>query len=143
MSNFMYALLQAVGKDQETLGTQQLADAMMTNNDVSIEFMVYSWSRKTLNNDMYLLQTYMKKYSPKQGDLNYRASYVQHVTMLNQEYQRDSTNAQAGQTQMDTQVQACQTQTGQDGQNLSTKAQLAQTMTSVLSTLASVLMQRY
>lgn len=135
MSNFMYALLNAVKNDQDSLASQQMMDSNTTNLNVSIEMAVYNWTSKQLSKDASAIAAYAKSHS--------NATNTAKMQSLNTQYQKDSTLGQTSQSQADTSVQGSQTQTGQDGQNLANKAQLAQTMTSVLSTLASMLMQKY
>lgn len=141
--NFMFALLNAVANDQDSLSWQEVTDAKTTTNNTNIEDAIYQFTRDQLKTDASNLNNYINQHTKTLNGTQVNQKVLQRINELNTTYQKDSTNAQSIQNQADSMVQGSQTQAGQDGQNLSTKAQLAQTMTSILSTLASILMQRY
>jgi hypothetical protein len=141
--NFMYALLQAVGNAQNTESWQEISDATATINDAKIEQAVYS----ACNHQLTLDEAAVHNYCYPNGGTTPRkftnASSQTKLQTYTNKYNEDSTVFQTYQSQADAAVQAAQTQSGQDGQNLANQAQLGQTMTSVLSTLASILQQHY
>ncbi len=136
--SFLYALLAAEQKDQNTMSYQQITDAITTQNNASMEEAIYQQSNAQLKTDASAVSKFINSHQSMSTSADTAT-----LQQLNVKYQSDSTQCQTYQNTADSTVQASQTQVGQDGQNLANKAQLVQTMLSISSTMSSLLMQHY
>lgn len=133
MGNPIYLLMCAVAKDQATLSNQQMVDAQTTEMAVKQEVDIYSIWNGTgptggpgiLGYDVQLIETAI------QEGKNPAAAQAR--------YQADAAKAQAQESTADGSVQSGQQQTTTDAQNLQMKAQMAQGVNSILTTLSSLL----
>ena len=123
--NFMYLLMKALEKDQNSLSSQEIADAKTTEFDVALEANIYGYWNTVLEGDAAAIK-HDKKNSKKMKD---------EQAQMN----ADSTTANSNETMEDGTVQAAQGQTQTDASNLQMKAQMAQGVNSILLALSNML----
>lgn len=129
--NFLYAMLNAVNKDQQTMQWQEIADSNTTILDGNTEESYYSVWDTVLQAQAAVIAG-----DAKSGNSN----QLQADQAL---YQEESTTAQSQQNMCDGATQASQQTVGQDGSNLQNQAQLASTLSSVAANMASLLGHAY
>lgn len=129
--NFLYAMLNAVNKDQQTMQWQEIADSNTTIKDANIEEQYYSAWDTILQLQAASIATLAK---------GTNQSLLQAAQA---KYQEESTTAQSQQNMCDGATQASQQTVGQDGSNLQNQAQLASTLSSVASNMASLIGHAY
>lgn len=127
--NFMYALMKAVGNDQDSMSLMQVTDAKTTMNAVNLEQMLYTQWNKVLQNDALAIQGV----DPKSDN----ASSI--IQQLQSQYNVDSSKAQTEESQQDGATQSAQGQTSTDASNLQMKAQMVQGVNSIQSALTNML----
>jgi hypothetical protein len=133
--NFLYAMLNAVNKDQQTMQWQEISDSSTTTANAQIEENYY----KTWDGILQSIAGSISKEAGNSSDPNQQAK----LQSLQAKYQADSTEAQTQQNVCDGATQAAQQTVGQDGSNLQNQAQLASTLNSVASNMASLLGHAY
>lgn len=133
--NFLYAMLNAVNNDQQTMQWQEIADSQTTTANAQLEEQYYSQWDLVLKNDAIAISQEAPKATTPGGQAQ--------MTALQSKYQSDSTTAQTQQNECDGATQASQQMVGQDGSNLQNQAQLASTLNSVASNMASLLGHAY
>lgn len=144
MDNFLLAVYMAMANDQQSMTSQQQADANGTMLNVRMEEQIY----KNQTDDG----------GPMQNDENEVIKYVEleqtasgsdmtkdqgKVNQWQTQFTADQAKAQAAEQRADSNVQTTQNQTGQDSTNLQQKTQLAQALNDLGSMLASLLSNRY
>lgn len=133
VNNFMLDMMKALDKDQNTLSEQQIIDAKSTDIAVQIEAALYKYWNAVLTKCAAKIADY-KAQAKKDGN-----KPEKEITILSKEYATDSALAQSSESQQDGTVQANQGQTSSDAMNLQMKAQMAQGINSILSTLVNLL----
>ncbi|MBS0629830.1 MAG: hypothetical protein JSS30_06365 [Verrucomicrobia bacterium] len=129
--NFMYALMTAVGKDQDSMSMQQIVDSKTTMIDASIENAMYNHYNQILQNDAEAIQKVPEGQSWTSDEIN----------KLQAQYNVDSSTAQSNESQQDGMVQSGQGQTSTDASNLQMKAQMLQAVNGIQSALTNMLGQ--
>lgn len=123
--NFMMLLMEALSKDQITLSHQQVLDAQTTEMSVEFEEKIYQFQNGS------------------SGPLAYWAAAIRNnpneVAYYQAQYQNASALAQSEESQGSGTVESGQGQTSTDAQNLQMKAQMAQGVNSILTTLSGLL----
>jgi len=137
--DYMFALMKAVSKDQNTLSYQQIIDAKTTELDVSIEANIYQyWTAKeqmwVADINKYINAQY--KGHPDKGEKEYDQKMVKHCQA---EYSMVSAEGQSNASEEDGTVQAAQGQASSDAMNLSMKAQMVQGINNILTMLVNML----
>lgn len=127
--NFMYALMEAVGKDQDSMSMMQMVDAKSTMLAVDLEQTLYAYWNKILEQDDAKIQAV----DPKSDN----AATI--INQLQSQYNVDSSTGQSNESQEDGVVQSTQGQTSTDASNLQMKAQMIQGVNSIQSTLTNML----
>lgn len=122
--NFLFAMLNAVNKDQSTMQWQEQTDSNSTILDANIENTYYKAWNSVLQKDAAAVKS---NANPSTED----------------QYTADSTTAQTQESMCDGATQASQQTVGQDGSNLQNQAQLASTLNSVASNVASLIGHAY
>lgn len=135
--NFLYAMLNAVNKDQQTMQWQEISDSQTTAADAQIEEGYYTEWDGLLQQDAANISAIANGSNP--GSQTNQAK----LQADQAKYQSDSTEAQTQQNVCDGATQASQQTVGQDGSNLQNQAQLASTLNSVASNMASLLGHAY
>lgn len=125
MSNFMMLLMEAVSKDQILLSQQQIIDAKTTQMSVGFEEAVYSY--------------WNSQGGPLAQAAGQIAQHPDQVAYYQTLYQNLSAQAQSQESNGSGTVESGQGQTSSDAQNLQMKAQLAQGVNSILTTLSGLL----
>jgi hypothetical protein len=150
MSNesFMYNLISAVARDQNSLTWQQITDGNSTINATNLEYDYYNVYNAPgsdgvgggiLSGDAANV-AYWAGLAANNSSNSYYGLMLQAAQT---QYQQDSTEAQADESECDGQVQASQNQTGTDSTDLQNKAQLATSINMIGSTLSNILQQVY
>ena len=134
--NFLFAFLAAENKDQNTLNYQQIADANSTSMDANIESQVYQAENILLNTDAQAVAKAASGGGPTKNPTN-------DIPVANSQFQSDSANAQGIESVQNNITQTQQQASGQDSTNLQNLTQLTSTLTSVLSTIASLVGHAY
>lgn len=124
-------MLNAVNRDQCTMQWQQETDSNTTVVDANIEDTYYSAWNSILKKDASAVQSAASK-----NDTNAENA-------AQNQYTADSTQAQTQESMCDGATQASQQTVGQDGSNLQNQAQLASTLNSVASNVASLIGHAY
>lgn len=130
--NFLFAFLAAENKDQNTLNFQQIADANSTSMDANIESQVYQAENSLLQTAAAAVSAAATGSDPSND-----------VPAANSIYQTDSAAAQGVESVQNNMTQTQQQASGQDSTNLQNLTQLTSTLTSVLSTIASLVGHAY
>jgi len=130
-TNFMYALMKAVSKDQSSMSTQQIIDAKTTQNDAAIETALYGYWNQVLES----IDAQIQMVNPNWDNSS------QIMNKLQNEYNVNSAQGQSNESQEDGAVQAAQGQTSTDASNLQMKAQMIQSVNGILSALTNMLGQ--
>jgi hypothetical protein len=128
--SFLYAYMAAIQKDQSTMSGQQLIDGKTTECDSTLELQMYEAWNSTLNFDVGQISAKIKAGGKHESE---------NVELAQAQYNSDSQAAQSQESQEDAVVQASQGQTQSDASNLQMKAQMAQSVTSIMSTLVQML----
>lgn len=136
-SNFMYAMLKALNNSQIQGQFGEILDAKATVTLANLEAEAMSqWDDALgdVSGDIASIAAGISGDDPTgQADLQAAESY----------YQTLSTKSQAAQNVYDSNTQASQQATGQDGTNMQNQAQLVTTLSSISATLASLLGHAY
>lgn len=129
---WMYALYEAIAKDQSTMSDQQIADSNTAMIDVQMEENLYNHWNEQLQKDSEKVTEAANEKPNKSGD-------NPDLTKAQTQYSTDSTLAQGYESQADGNVQSAQGQVSADAQNLQQKATMASAMNSIQQTLTSFL----
>lgn len=133
--NFMFALLNAVNNDQNTMQWLQIADSQTTANDANIESNCYkAWNG---------VLSYMGKAVEYAAQKATKTSAKNTLTEYQQQYQIDSSMSQSNETSMNGATQSAQQAVGQDGTNLQNQAQLAATLNSIGQQMSGMISHAY
>lgn len=131
--SFMYALMKAIEKDQNTMSEMQIINADSTMIAAKIESNLYGYWNAVLKKDADEVEYYTTGKGSKEKDASKKAQKWQ------QQYNVDSAKAQSEESQQDGAVQGAQGQTSADASNLQMKAQMVQGVNSILTTLVNLL----
>lgn len=133
--NFMFALLNAVNKDQNTEQWLQISDSKVTASDAGLESGCYTAWNTALTSIASLVQKYAAQTSGSKPN--------NPLTEEQSQYQLESTEAQTNETSMDGATQSAQQAVGQDGTNLQNQAQLAATLNSIGQQMSGMISHAY
>lgn len=128
--NFMYAMMKAVGRDQDSMSLQQITDSKSTMLAVTMEQNMYrSWNG--------ILQTDDQNISAVDPGSDNAPSII---NQLQSKYNVDASTAQSMESQQDGgMVQPLQGQASSDANNLGMKAQTMQGLNTLQAALSSIL----
>lgn len=127
--NFMYALMKAVGRDQDSMSMMQMIDAKSTELSVDLEQKLYAYWNGVLEKDDVAIQKVVVTDPNASSEIN----------KLQSQYNVDSSTGQSNESQEDGVVQSTQGQTSTDASNLQMKAQMIQGVNSIQSALTNML----
>ncbi len=130
MSNFQFALLDATIRSQDALSSKQASDSQsgILDNDLLVD--EYNDATVVLQADTANVQAQTNNSSNDQ-------------TSANTQYQNDSSVAQTGESNANTAVQQQQTQSSQDGTNLSNLVSLSSTLITIGNYVAGLINTAY
>ena len=132
--NFMYLLMEAVAKDQNTLTKMQIIDSKATLFAVKMTAAIYEYwygSGGPISHAQSMINKYAYGKASKQ---NTNEMYAWQAR-----FNQDSARAQSNSQQEDGVVQSTQGQTSSDANNLEMKARMIQGINGILSALTNML----
>ncbi len=136
--NFQFTLLNATVRSQEVLGEKQSTSSDSSILATDLLTVEYDESTTVLQNDTDDIVDYANSVGSE-----WSSSETTEFNVLNQTYQNDSAVCQTGQSNADTAVQTAQTQSSQDGTNLSNLVSLSSTLITIGQYVAGLIGQSY
>ena len=138
MSNFLYAIMQAVSNSVASGSNQQLTDAESTTMSVGIqEHMVEYWS-KQVNDKANSVTNWANKLANSPNNKTYQAN----LTGAQTSYENMNTIYNKFKEQAGSGVQAMQTQAGQDASTVQQRVQVISAVNQIANTISAALAQR-
>ncbi len=136
--NFQFTLLNATTRSQTVLGDKQSTDTDASILATDLLTREYDEATIVLQEDTDAIVELADSVGSE-----WSTSETNDFNVLNQTYQNDSAVCQTGESNADTAVQTSQTQTSQDGTNLSNLVSLSSTLITIGGYVASLISRSY